>query len=95
MGAAALGILLGATAMAPVEPARTATEAREATRTAPQPDSENPRTLANLRKRFALPSEWGGPGKAGGYIGRGWSVAEDRRRARKARNVARNRKAHK
>ena len=40
------------------------------------------------------PSNWGSLRRTGWRYGRpGWSVAEDRRRAKKARNVARNRRA--
>jgi hypothetical protein len=42
-----------------------------------------------LRDAFGPVGSWGGRQRA-----KGWSVAADRRRAKKAKNVARNRKAH-
>ncbi len=42
-----------------------------------------------LRDAFGSQGSWGGRPKR-----KGWSIATDRRRAKKARNVARNRKAH-
>jgi hypothetical protein len=93
---AALGLLLGMGALSPVPSQRTADrEAREAARSAaPTPDKSaapRPGDTADRRASWAPTKRT----RSGGYLKRdGWSVAQDRRNARKARNVARNRAAH-
>lgn len=92
MGATALAMLLGGALPsgfpAPVAGAQASPGSDPAQKSSPVRGPEFDRLF-----RLALMSRGKGRSGVGGFIGRGWSVATDRRKARKARNVARNRSA--
>ena len=97
-GAAAAALALAAFGGLAPEPGQDARSSSVKSLTAggdPVQKSSTPwrNTVQNLLRSAAFTRGAGRSG-VGGYIGRGWTVATDRRKARKARNVARNRKAH-
>lgn len=93
---AALGLLLAAGAFAPLPGAADRTEAREGAQ-AQRGGDKGPTQRAVASPRAALRAVYGGLGgdPRGGYLSRaGWTNRRYQRAALKARNVRRNRAAH-